>query len=502
MKYIKRTTLALSLLLALSSCNQDLKPTGQIVKDNAFETIADAEKFANGMNSYFRSNHYGLFDFTGEVQTDMYNASITYGNRNGAPHQMSSSFTSSDYNIRDVWRASYKAILSVNNFLEGCEKIVLKTPAEEATMKAYKGNAYFYRAALYHTLVSNYAKTYNPTTAASDLGVPLVLVFSTSEKPARATVAAVYTQIISDMDQAKTFLADVAGVVRSELPTIDAVKALEARVKLYMQDWAGAATVAGELITSGKYKLANTIDEMNKEWVTDNGTEDIMQMFAALTEYGSIPAGSGSGNTRMANNIYLMFNVSLEKYAPDFIPTKTCIDMYDKVNDIRYASWFLNADVSIDGVDTTAVLLNKFPGNPTLFTAPSRTYAQKAKIFRIGEMYLIQAEALVNSGNAGLAKEVLNALQAARGAVQTEATIETIRTEWAKETIGEGFRIQCMRRWGIGYKNRIPQNDLIVRTGQNFSVIDIQANDPKLIWAIPSSEMQTNENLVQNPSWN
>lgn len=500
MKYIRKITLLSAVVVSLLSCNQDLVPTNSIAKDQAFQNYVDAEKFANGMNSYFRSIHYGLMAYTGEVQTDMYNASTDYGNRNGGPHKMDASFTSSDYNLRDYWRACYKAIMSYNNYLENCDKIVGQNDKEIADLKVLKGYAHFYRAATYHMLIKNYAKSYDASTAASDLGVPLIDKFDIALKPARATVAEVYKFINDDIAAAKANLAGVTGAIRSETPTIDAVTALDARVKLFMKDWVGAAAAAGSLIATNKYKLTMNEADMTAEWVNDNGSEDIMQMYASLTEYGTILAGSGSGSTRMAMDIYLGWSNGASLYTPDFIPTKTCVDNYEE-GDLRLKSWFLNAPVQLGGVKTNVFLLNKYPGNPVLFTAPTRNYAQKAKVFRIAEMYLTQAEALVNSGNADQAKTVLNALQNARQATPTEATVETVRNEWAKETIGEGFRLDCMRRWGIGFTNRVPQNELIVQNSQGFTKITVPANDFHFVWAIPNSEVNTNPNLVQNPGW-
>jgi starch-binding outer membrane protein, SusD/RagB family len=38
-------------------------------------------------------------------------------------------------------------------------------------------------------------------------------------------------------------------------------------------------------------------------------------------------------------------------------------------------------------------VINKYPGNPALFTAASTNYQHKPKVFRVAEMYLIAAEA-------------------------------------------------------------------------------------------------------------
>ena len=79
------------------------------------------------------------------------------------------------------------------------------------------------------------------SSAATDLCVPLVLVYDQAEKPARATVAEVYAQIKKDLDQAAGLLAGVKGAARAEKPTIDAVNALYARYYIDLGDYTNAA---------------------------------------------------------------------------------------------------------------------------------------------------------------------------------------------------------------------------------------------------------------------
>ena len=61
--------------------------------------------------------------------------------------------------------------------------------------------------------------------------------------------------------------------------------------------------------------------------------------------------------------------------------------------------------------------INKYPGNPALFTAASTNYMHKPKIFRIAEVYLISAEAAAQTpATEAAALTTLNLLRVARGA--------------------------------------------------------------------------------------
>ncbi|MCD7850609.1 MAG: RagB/SusD family nutrient uptake outer membrane protein [Parabacteroides sp.] len=63
---------------------------------------------------------------------------------------------------------------------------------EQARADMIKGEAYLIRALCYHTLVVRFAKDYEPSSATSDLGMPLVLEMDPEGKPSRATLEETY----------------------------------------------------------------------------------------------------------------------------------------------------------------------------------------------------------------------------------------------------------------------------------------------------------------------
>lgn len=489
MKNIFKTTLVAAMALLIASCELDLTPSSAISQPDAFKSISDAAKFDNGLANRYRTCFYGICSFTNDVQSEYYNASMDFGNRQGQPHRSDENFTADEYNMRDIWRYSYLLVVNVNNLLENIDKIEL-TPDEQAEANIYKGNAHFYRASIMHELVRRYAPMYNPSSASSDLGVPVITSIDLGLKPARNTVAEVYAQIASDIAAAKQLLAGVTGEAGAIKPTIDAVKALEARVALYKQDWATAASISAELINSGKYALATNVEEMEAEWVNDSGAECMLQLYTDMGELGG---------TR-TNNIYLGYSTSIKKYIPDFIPTQTTIDWYEE-SDLRGQVWFKELPVYLNATDFSLKLFAKYWGNPEYETAPSRAYAHRPKIFRLGEMYLINAEANAMNGNAAAAKEALNALQEARGASLTEGTMDAIKAEWKKEIIGEGYIIDCYKRWNEGFDGRVPQDINTIQQGASFNLKVCTPGFQKFVWAIPDEERKINDNLVQNPGW-
>lgn len=495
MKKIFNTILVVAGLAAFTACDLDLFPNNAIAYDENSPLIqkkADLDAFDNGLHASFRSYQMGEYSMTEEFMCDGFNATLDFGNNYGGIHKTDYNFTSSDYNVADFWAASYVAIKNYNIAIANGHMV----PAElKAGADVMRGNAFLYRAATYLNLARHFGMDYNKTDAAGDLCVPLVLVYDQNEKPARATVEAVYKQIKADLDSAAVLLADVKGAARSEKPTIDAVKAVTARYYLDVEDYANAAATALSLVNSKTYALASTEEEMTAEYEADNGKEPIMQMFASLTE------GSNS------NSPYTYWTADptyQQVFQPYYIPTKTVVDSYEK-GDLRFKAWFNNTKYTkMNGQYYTGTfyVFTKYWGNPSL-TSSIKNGRQMPKPFLISEMYLIAAEALLADGKTSEAKEVLNALQTARGAYNTEATVENVRTEWFKETIGEGLRMSCLKRWHQGFNGRPSQDPtgVITNQGDVFDGKVLPADSKFFCWPIPSTEIKVNKNLVQNPGY-
>jgi hypothetical protein len=360
------------------------------------------------------------------------------------------------------------------------------------------GEAYLMRAYLYHQLILRFAKDYDPATAASDMGVPIVLTFDLTLKPGRSTIEQVYQQILSDISQAETLLASSPGAQRATKINKDCVLALKARVYLCMHNWTGAVTAANALITSGTYPLINNAAAFKNMWINDTGTETILQLFASLP--------SELGN---ANSIYLGLNTQTNKYTPDFVPQQWVVDIY-AAGDIRKAAYMEQKPLYIQGVNYPNIwCINKYPGNPVLYTAPNTTYQQKPIIFRVAEMYLISAEAAAQTpATESAALTTLNLLRVARGTtplagLSGTALMNAIKDERTRELLCEGFRLDDLKRWKMGVIRKTPQNTAFLNPGPDFYEKVVPAGDDKFVWGIPTNDLTTNPSLVgqQNPGW-
>ncbi len=505
MKKILYILSTLAVMSFMASCDLDVTPEGSITYtagDQIITSASDLEGFEANVMSSLRSLDYGVFDYASDIMMDYFNAAVDYGNNGGSIHRADDSFTASDYDVEDNWEGCYSAIKNFNILISGAQEVPSGLEADAAIAR---GEAYFGRAFAYMHLARHFAKAYDSSTAATDLCVPLVTVYDQSARPARASVQEIYDQVKIDLDSAAVLLSGVEGEVRAQRPTSDAVDAMYARYYLDTQQYALAASYASKVIATGKYSLSSTTTAMQNEWVYDEGTEPIVQYYASTTEgYGS------------HSYYYYVYNDSGTYYTAEyFIPTSTLVDAYDS-GDLRLENWFgtnhpaytndiysyhlqyMNTDPS----NPDYLVFSKYKGNPDLYTSlPSSIQARKPLL--IGEMYLIAAEAYLNAGDATSARSYLNALQSARGASTTAGTETYIKNEWYKETVGEGLRMTCLKRWGDGFSGRPAQSGAasIIMTGTNYEQKVLAADDYHFLWPIPTYEMQTNLNLVQNDGY-
>ena len=499
MNKIFKFTVFVLVLGAMFSCDLDRFPFDNIAQEQSLQSVKDAKSWDNGIFTFFRGRQYGIFTFSQDVQADELNASLDFGNRNGPPHVWSR-YTSDDYTIRDTWQAYYTGLTNANYLINAYPGLMatLEKDDEKKLLNQYMGNAHFARAYYYNELALRWSKAYNPASAGTDLSVPIVKEFDITLKPGRGTLKEVYELILEDLGKAKTLLADVEVKPMANRFNKDVVTAMEARVMLYMQNWAGAYTAANSLITSGKYPLETTEAGMKKLWVDDNSNEVIMQVFVSTPS--ELPR---------ANDIFLGYNPTSKKYKPDFVPSKWIVDMFAE-NDIRKNAYFNNSyTLDIQGSDYKDIyLVTKFSGNPKLFTTASTNYMQAPKVFRIAEMYMIAAEAAYKqTGKETEALKALNDLRVARGLASVNSSgtslFKDIKDERERELAFEGFRLFDLKRWGEGFERRAPQNTAILSPGADYYTKKVEANDNKFVWGIPARDITNNPSLKgqQNPGW-
>lgn len=180
-------------------------------------------------------------------------------------------------NVSATYSAAYRVIFNANNIIANLG--VVKTAADKARVE---GEAKFMRAISYFELVKFYGeKPYTAGNAGTLKGVPIILAPGPSAPQSpeynipRATVEAVYTQIISDLNAAEALLLPKNSVYANKV----AAQMALARVYLLQGKYAEARDAANRCITtatSNGYGLMTVYaDEFN---TTVNTREDLFAM--------------------------------------------------------------------------------------------------------------------------------------------------------------------------------------------------------------------------------
>lgn len=486
------------------SCSLDKYPDTAINSEEAMESPADCYNFLVGLYSSTKSIYSGVYVYSTDFMTDSYHAIKNFGNWDGEFFHYD--IMASNSTVAAVWNNYYGYIGNANFLIAGAQKLMADgtlSSADLASVQEYYGEACFLRAMMYFNLTQYFCKDYDKATASTTMGVPVVTTYSPSgdrsKYPHRGALQADYDQIISDLGEAGKYISR-AGAQNSGYITKDCVTALYARVALTMEDYATAYEKANSLITAGTYPLMTDATKYATGWINDNLTETIWQPIIVDNSDG------GSSNSYFENNT----TGTAGDDDPQYLPEDWVLALYDKTNDIRYNAYFAERSINKRGNNGKLTMLIKFPGNPKLNPSSASRYINMPKIFRISEMYLIAAEAEANiTGQEAVGSDMLNALRTARikGWSKTDYTGATlkseIRNERVRELFGEGFRLNDLKRWHMGFSRSAGQNPDMLMPGDKYVSLTMPADSPMFVWPIPTSEISANPQMAdeQNPGY-
>ena len=135
---------------------------------------------------------------------------------------------------------------------------------------------------------------------------------------------------------------------------------------------------------------------------------------------------------------------------------------------------------------------------------------------RLGEIYLLAAEAYIQSGNSTKGAEYINAVRdRARVATRATGTMDELKLEKRLEMAYDATRFQDLQRWGL-------QEALASWKGKQYPSVKMEYSGGKpvfnpdhIYWTktagsysakvdllpFPQSEMNTNPNCVQQTAW-
>ena len=216
-KNFKLSLIILLLLTSLNSCFQeylDPLPETALAEEFAFDTRTRIIAQVNALYIPVKSGQYlgGRYQIYNDIRAN------DFVNRrsNGVTGLATWEHTvlASTNEVQNLWVQIYSAINSANIFLAGMEANKSKiVPAllNQAEFDQFKGEALALRGMAYFHLSQLYSRPYNQSQSSPGMVLRLTAMKDTSENgKARSTVAQTYTQILSDLNTAKSLMPTTA----------------------------------------------------------------------------------------------------------------------------------------------------------------------------------------------------------------------------------------------------------------------------------------------------
>ncbi len=376
------------------------------------------------------------------------------------------------------WEAAYSHIFTYNVVINN---VLNAIDGKESERKRVWAEAKIGRAFEYLTLVNIYAKHYEPATASTDLGVPMVLSENINEPYERVSVAKIYELVEADLNDALPHLASSSAHKFQALKTVGF--AFLSRMNLYKGNYAAALTNAKEAIKLNEYleDYNQYTTKLKTTWgrVHLVGDEDVP--FPDVRENKETIWG------RLGTSTYGAMNA--EVYA-----SASLLDTYKKslpagATDMRLKLFFC-ADSASFGANVV-----RFPGR-TLF-AP---YVEMNTGFNTPELYLIIAECEARQGSVDQALSWLNKLRDKRiknnvhvAGLSKEKAIEMVLDERRREIpYTASTRLIDMKRLAIS--KDLTGNVTHKLGDQSFSM---PVSDNRLILPVPPKVLSLNPSIPQ-----
>jgi hypothetical protein len=367
----------------------------------------------------------------------------------------------------EFWQKIYSPyIFLCNSAIEGINK---STSLSKAVKNQLLGEAKFMRAFFYFYLVNLYGDV--PLVTTTDYKVNSSLPRSSTEE--------VYNQIIVDLKDAQSSLSEMylsSNLMNSSAERVRPNKytatALLARVYLYKRDWSNAESEATTVINNS---TLYSLDSLNAVFLK-NSYEAIWQLQ---------PVSSGTTNTQDAY-LFIIPQTGPDDYHPAYI-SDHLLNSFES-GDWRRIYWIDSVTVA----GTKFYYPFKYKVNEQ--SAPVQEYLM---MFRLGEQYLIRAEARAEQGNFTGSNSDLNLIRTRAGlssvAFQNKSILMTsILHERQVELFAE-----LGHRW-LDLK----------RTNSVDSVMKIVAPQKGGVWSsnwklypLPIDDLSKNYSLIQNPGY-
>jgi starch-binding outer membrane protein, SusD/RagB family len=510
MKIILKYTALLLIMFLLTKCDLNVIPEDALTSEQITNTSDGLPSLVNGLYAIFKETadygshcyirqFYQMSDFASDdivcaykTEDDLIN-SFRFRDR-----------TAEKSNINYFWEMSYKIVYGANVAISMAE---LK--GGDSFTNQLKGESYFLRAYATHNLVRFFAKPYSPANK-SEPGVILREDKSDNKPKARASLEETYNYIIRSLKTAESLMEEEMPSDRKndnhKFAGKNTVRALLSRVYLYKGELDSCIMYSDEVINSGMFSLGNAESFPSYFPNAKSGSETIWLIPFSLVDdqlEGAVASMIYNGNNCWGEE---GTSASLMK---DMGFGTNMVDI-----DQRWKYILTDEPAVKNGVNL--YYISKFSeqdGSPTL---------SSPVFLRLAEVYLNRAEAYAKLGDIPSATADLNIILENRliipegeniddylyhdGTIGSDEIVDIVLKERRIELAFEGHRIFDLLRngkdiirnyWGfhLDTYNGVPSSS---EPGLDAGGVLFHADDPNVVYPIPSSEISTNKLCLQN----
>jgi hypothetical protein len=531
MKTIYKLFAVCAATVTLSACTKlDVPVESQYVKSNFPSTPSDYNALLGTMYSNLSSNYAVSYWRMQELSTDEAIIPARDGNYDdgGQYRQLHYHTWTFDHpNVTGIWQWGFSGINTCNRLLTVIDA-ANSTPAVKAS---YTAEIKAMRALYYYFMMDLYGN------------IPIITSFPVATPPSNEKRAKVFEFIESELKAVLPLLPEksnssAVNVLQYGRPTKGMVFALLAKMYLNAQVYTGTSRYQ-DVVSMADSVQKNTnyfLDAKYRDvFLPNNGPQVNETIFAIpydqqiptnqFTRFGFYPAlyqayGLGAPNLSIAMSttpeFYNRFNIPGDfrtktwLVGPQFVPdgnggfTSQPAYYPGTTNQIVITPDLILVPTKPMDVGNTqasqaeGVRSIKYYPDPTIISA-TRLNSNDVPVFRLADVYLMKAEALLRgatatsvNGEVQTPLTLVNKLRMRAGAqIAGSIDLQVLLDERARELSWEGWRRNDLIRFGQ-FETEYPlPND----------VLKMNTDPTRRIFPIPSTELKTNPNLLQNPGY-
>jgi starch-binding outer membrane protein, SusD/RagB family len=365
------------------------------------------------------------------------------------------------------WPEIFKLIYESNNVIGALEK---STGVTADVRQQLTGEAKFLRAFVYFYAVNLYG----------DLPLVTTADYQINNTITRSSASDILNQIIKDLKDAETLLpknysfATAPANTERTRANSNCASALLARVYLYMKDWQNAELKSTSIIDNALYTL-DTLPNIFKK----NSAESILQLEPVVTIFNTFDA------------FYFVLTAPPGSSSCPVALTQTIVNAFEP-GDLRRNEWIGDyTDASV-----TPSVEYYYPHKYKV-SEPFSPITEYLMILRLGEQYLIRAEARAQQNNLTGSENDLNMIRKRSGLNDADESDQSVLLD----KIFHERQVELFAEWGHRWF------DLRRRDDFNTLMTDITSqkgttwNSDFHLLPVPYAEILKNGKLTQNKSY-